>query len=96
MEENKILTPQRKYYDKNKEKIIESNSERYKDDIEYRNYVNEKRRESYKKYKTEYNKNDVKRQVLRYQNDEEYRKKKLEYGKKYRELKKMEKGLITN
>jgi hypothetical protein len=90
MEENKKITPQKKYYEKNKDKIIESYSERYKDDIEYRNYVNEKRRESYQKYKTEYNKNDVKRQVLRYQNDPEYRAKKLEYGRKYRELKKLE------
>lgn len=96
MEDNTILSPQQKYYEKNKKKIIESYHEKYINDSEYKNYVNEKRRETYIKHKSEYNKNDVKRQNLRYQNDPEYRAKKLEYGRKYRELKKIQKGLIIN
>lgn len=91
MDDIKILTPQMKYYYKNKETLIKKSADKYRTNEEFKNYMDEKRRESYQKHRENYIKNEVKRQVIRYKTDEEYRQKKLDYAKKYRELKKIEK-----
>lgn len=94
----KIISPQQKYYEKNKEKIKnycrEFNNERYNNNFEYRKYLKEKYKESYLINKIEYDKKSVERQIKKYKDDPEYRQRKLDYAKKYRELKKIEKESI--
>lgn len=103
MEDEKKISPQMKYYLKNKEELNkkrkETFKEKYYEDIEFKNKRHEKSKEQYKNNKEELNKRRVHNQIEQYKNDEEFRQKRLDYAKKYREQKKIEKNeknLIKN
>jgi len=91
MDDIKILTPQMKYYYKNKDKINQKYCEKYRNNEEFKNYMDEKIKNSYQKNKKDYIKKNIIRSNERYKTDEEYRQKKLDYAKKYRELQKLKK-----
>lgn len=91
MDDIKILTPQMKYYYKNKDKINQKQCDKYRNNEEFKNITDERRKEVYQKYKKDYIKKDTIRSIERYKTDEEYRQKKLNYAKKYRELQKLKK-----
>jgi hypothetical protein len=91
MDDIKILTPQMKYYYKNKDKINQKYCEKYRNNEEFKNYMDEKIKNSYQKNKKDYIKKNIIRCNERYKTDEEYRQKKLDYAKKYRELQKLKK-----
>jgi len=84
MNDEPKLTPQKKYYLKNKEKIYDHKKNLYNTDENYKEMMKKARHEYYLKNKEELNRKRVEKERLKKLNDEEYHEKTKKYHKEYK------------
>jgi len=92
MDEIKKLSPQMRYYYKNKDEINKKQIDKYINDPIFKKYIDDKKKVSYEKNKQNYHEYNIKWHTEKYKTDTSYREKRLEYARKYREMKKNEKN----
>lgn len=90
MDENKI-TPQQKYYLKNKEELNKGKMERYNNEDNYNNIIKKSKQKYYLNNKEELNKYRTELRKQKMEEDPEYKEKLRKYNEEYRNKKKLEK-----
>lgn len=89
MEEEQKITPQKKYYLKNKKELQERKNYLYNNDEKYHEMMKNSKHEYYLRNKEELNKKRAEKLRLKKLNDKDYDVKLKQYAKEYR-LKKKE------